>query len=327
MLVPKSKIIIGNLLFENYIKECNIVSSRDNFTETATIVLPNKLRNKNRKVTDFININDPVTIELGYAPNLTLEFTGYVSRVEPDSPAKITCQNEAWVYKQKSIEAFSGKNLKLSELMTAVYDGELVLGTDPEIGDWGITKNNSVFGVLEELRNKYGLLSYWRKDKVLYIAEDFDSLGTVVKFDFQKNIISSDLDFITNAGDIQPVAHGISIQKNNTKIELYAYYENNEIIVSESQPAGILNVMKIPNISKSALENLLRIRLPRLRNQGIQGAFTAFGEPICQHGFTAELNDNKFLERNGSWRIKGVEKNFGTSGYRQKIMLDQKLSV
>lgn len=328
MLVLKSDITVGNLRFDNFVKKMSISSSRENFTETAVISVPNSLRDKNRKVTDFININDPVTISLGYAPDLDLKFTGYVSKIEPDSPAKIHCENEAFVWKQKSVGPFTGRKLKISDLLAGIgYTGALSLGADPSVGDWVVDKNNTVLNVLEELRNKYGLLSYWRKDKTLYVAEDFGTVGDSQKFDFQKNIIKSSLDFVTNAGDIQPVSYGVSIQKDNKKIELYAYYLDNEIVVSKTRPAGILNTMNVPNLSEAALEDLIVRRLPRLRNDGIKGSFEAFGEPAVEHGDSATLSDNKFPERNGTWKIKSVDTDFGLGGFRQKIELDQKLTV
>ena len=328
MLVLKSKIRIGNLLFDNLVHTCVIDSDRNKFTETATVKLPKRLRLKNQKITDFIKINDPVTIELGYAPELNLIFSGYVSRIDPDSPATVTCENEAFVWKQKSIGPFTGQKLKISDLMTGIgYTGLLSLGTDPEIGDWVITKNNTVINILEELRNKFGLLSYWRSDKTLYIAEDFDSGGTDAKFSFQRNVISSDLDFIVNAGDIQPISHGVSIQKDNKKIELFAYYLDDEIAVSKTQPAGILNTMNVPYISESALSDLIKRRLPRLRNDGIKGSFTAFGAPKVEHGDNAVLIDNKFPEREGTYKIQRVETSFGVNGFRQIVELDQKLTT
>lgn len=292
------------------------------------VKIPNKLRNKNQKITDFININDPVTIELGYAPGLDLKFTGYVSKIEPDSPAVIHFENEAFLWKQKSIGPFTGRNLKISELMEGIgYTGDLILGTDPIVGDWVVDKNNTVLNVLEELRNKFGILSYWRKDKTLYIAEDFGSVGNDAKFSFQQNIIKSNLDFITNAGDIQPVSYGISLQKDNKKIQLYAYYLGNEIVVSKMQPPGIINTMSVPYISEAALEKLIVQRLPRLRNDGIKGSFVAFGAPSVEHGDNAVLIDNKFPEKNGTWKSKSVETTFGISGYRQDIELDQKITI
>jgi hypothetical protein len=328
MLVLKSKIRIGNLLFDNLVHTCVIDSDRNKFTETAVVKLPNRLRTKNRKITDYIKINDPVTIELGYAPELDLIFTGYVSRIDPDSPATVTCENEAFVWKQKSVGPFTGRNLKISDLLQgAGYTGALSLGVDPEIGDWVVGKNSTVLNLLEELRNKFGLLSYWRKDKTLYIAEDFGFGGSDSKFSFQSNIISSDLDFVVNAGDIQPVSHGVSVQKDNKKIELFAYYLDGETVVSKTRPAGILNTMSVPYVSESALSDLIKRRLPRLRNDGIKGSFTAFGAPRVEHGGNAVLIDNKFAERNGTWKIQRVETSFGVGGFRQVIEPDQKITT
>lgn len=326
MLVLNSNVLIGNILFDNMLVNCEVKSSRQDFTETATITVPNNLRRKNRRITDYIKINDPVTVNLGYYPDTNLIFTGYVSKITPDSPAVIHCENEAFKWKQKSVGPFSGRKLTLQSLLTGVgYTGLLSIGTDAEIGDWVVAKNKTVLNVLEEIKNNFGFNCYWRKDKTLYIAEDFKTTRTSKKFDFQKNIISTDLEQIVNAGDISPVSHGVSIQKDNKKIELYAYYLDNEIVLTDERPAGTLNTLNVPYLSEKALGDLIKRRLPNLRNDGMGGSFLVFGAPMVEHGDAAQLIDNKFKERNGSWRIEAVETSFGTGGFRQKIYLDSKI--
>lgn len=306
---------------------CRIDSDRNKFTETAILTLPNNLSGDSKKVTDYINQNDEIEINLGYAPDTKLIFKGYVSEIDPNNPTTIKCENEAWTWKQKSLKAFNGRNLKISTLLDGVgFDGALKLGADPIIGDWAVEKNTTVLNILEELRSKFGILSYWRKDGVLYIAEDFDKVGDSLNFSFQYNIINASLNVVNNAGDIQPISHGVSIQKDNTKIERYAYYDDGKAIVSSTQPSGILNTMSINNISESALDSLILRRLPLLRSNGITGSFTAFGEPMAVHGDSANVIDARIPEREGLYKIQRVETSFGVGGYRQIIELDRKLN-
>lgn len=329
MLVLNSKITIGNLLFDNIVNDVDIKSSRDDFTETATIKLPNNLIKEGKKITDYINVNDEVVIQLGYYPNLNTIFSGYVSKIEPYSPAVVQCENEAFIWKQKTINAYTGRNLKISTLLEGIgFDASYSLGTDPYIGDWAISDNSTLLDILSELKSKFGLLSYWRYDKILYIAEDFGTAGDSVSFDFNKNVIKSSLNYITDAGDIKPIAHGISKQKDNSVVELYAYYDDdNNIVTSTIKPAGVINTMDVAGINKDSLTTLLKRWLPRLRNKGTKGTFTTFGYPRVEHGNDAVMTDNKFPERSGTFKVRSVNTSFGVNGFRQDIEIDQKITT
>jgi hypothetical protein len=58
---------------------------------------------------------------------------------------------------------------------------------------------------------------------------------------------------------------------------------------------------------------------------GYRGDFETFGEPVTFIGDIIELQDISHPEKNGFYRVKGVETSFGSGGYRQKITLDIKV--
>ena len=102
------EISIGAYRF-NYVTDLRIKESWDTFTNTATIVLPNKFRDKNKTIVAGLNNvfkrGDRVEIKVGYFPTLQKRFMGFVSKIKPDSPLEIECEDRMWLLKQKNISS------------------------------------------------------------------------------------------------------------------------------------------------------------------------------------------------------------------------------
>lgn len=320
MLRLTSEITIGNLRF-NYVTNVQINTSWETLTDTAMIELPSKITNKdNDFIKDIIQVNDPVTIKLGYHPNLTTRFVGYVSKVIPESPLKIMCEDEAFKLKQQVINNYSKKNVTLQQLISDNYTGEINV-VDATLGAFKIDRV-SLIKVLNELKSKYKLQSWFRNGILFSGLAYVPGTGTEQSFNFQRNVIDGKSLQFTNESEVNTIAHGISPQSNGTKIELYTFYEDGRIVTREGNPGGDLNTMNIPNRTKAQLTELLERWLPNLYYTGFRGSFTTFGEPVVNHGDIAVINDSKFPEKNGKYIIKSVQINFGLDGYRQIIDLD-----
>lgn len=320
MLRLKSEITIGNLRF-TYVHRVEINTSWQTLTDTAIITLPTKITNKdNDYIKDIIQINDQVTIKLGYHPNLTTRFTGYVSKIIPESPLKIMCEDEAFLLKQKTINNYSKKNLTLETLITDNYDGEVNIA-DAVVGTFRIDRVSMV-KVLQELKSKYKLQSWFRNgvlnSGLAYVQDD----GEEHTFKFQRNIIDGSNLQAVDETELNTVAHGVSTQSDGTKIELYTFYENNKIVTREGDPGGDLNTMTVPGRAKAQMTDLLERWLPNLYYTGFKGSFTTFGEPAVNHGDTVEIQDLKFPEKDGKYIVKSVAISLGVDGYRQSIELD-----
>jgi hypothetical protein len=325
MLRLRSEITIGNLRF-NYVTNVTINSSWETLTDTATIELPSKITNKdNDFIKDIIQVNDPVTIKLGYHPNLVTRFVGYVSKVVPESPLKVMCEDEAFQLKQSTVNNYSRSNVTLVNLITDNYDGETNI-VDAVLGAFRIDRVTMV-KVLQELKTKYKIFS-WFRDGILNSGLAYlPGEGITESFKFQRNVINGNNLVYTDESELNTIAHGVSTQPDGTKIELYTFYKQGttgEIVTQEGNPGGDLNTIKIPNRTKAQLTYFLETWLPNLYYTGFRGSFETFGEPVVTHGDIAEIEDLKFPEKDGLYLIKSVQVNFGLSGYRQIIELDKK---
>lgn len=312
-----------------FVTRVDINTDRSSFTDTAQIVLPQRTRRVNEKISDLINIGDKITVELGYFPNLETRFNGYVVQINPDSPMILNCEDEAFVWKKQSLTAKQYKDTTFRKLISDIYTGELRT-TDDSIGTWTISENVTLIDVLDELRQKLGTLSYWQ-DGILYVNYEFekDPEKTVI-FDVQRNVpIGSDNLNVQKATDLNTISHGISPQNDGTKIELFATYKDiqgSDVIVSESKPLGVLNTLKIPNITKTALTELIKKRLPKLYYTGATGTIETFGEPTLKHGDWAAIRDRRIPDRNGKYKIVGLNIEHGIGiGYKQTAKIGLKV--
>ena len=99
MIRLNCEIIIGKYRF-TYVNQVTINKSYDTFTDTATIVMPNKFKDTNDNLLEIFNEGDAVEIKLGYYPDLTTRFKGYLVKKVPNSPAVFECEDEAYKLKK-----------------------------------------------------------------------------------------------------------------------------------------------------------------------------------------------------------------------------------
>lgn len=93
--------------FDDFVNDVEIKSSFKNLTDTATIVIPRKLKWKEKPLIDglhsIIKRDDKVKIELGYYTNgtqgLRLVFDGFVKRLVPNAPITIECEDYMFAVK------------------------------------------------------------------------------------------------------------------------------------------------------------------------------------------------------------------------------------
>jgi len=319
------EISIGDNLFK-WCRNVTISSSREAFTDTATIEMPNRFKNRETKETGYITtkikINDPVTIKLGYFPNLETRFVGYVSNIAPNSPMVVTCEDASFLLKQSTVGSYSASDTTISALIGDLYDGETDI-TDAEIGDIRIDQYATLVNVLDDLKSRFGIRSYFQNG-VLTIFKEVSDVGNDINLGFQKNIIEHSLEY-QNSDALNVISHGVSVQDNGTKIERFAFYFNDEIRVRSEKPEGVLNTFSWPGLTRDALDELISKRLPNLYYTGIKGSLTTFGEPIINHGDNVILEDLDYREREGKYKVVSVETSFGENGYRQVVELDVKI--
>lgn len=313
-----SKISIADKSFD-YVCDVSVSSSWRDFTDTARIKIPNKfLKNGQTIVGGTDNVfkrGDKVKIEIGYfdeqsaSTSLKETFTGYVSKIKAGSPFEIHCEDEMFLLKQKTITK-SWKSVSLKELIGDIVTEIPFEVVSAELGQFKVTRVN-VVQILDELKKTYGLTSFIRAEK-LFVGVPYTGNGKEHDFDFQKNIISSNLDFQRD-DDVKIKVTAISMLPNNKKIT-----------IDTGDADGDGRTLAFYNLTESELKKTADREISKLRFTGYRGTFTTFGSPKVEHGDTVSLTDKKFPERAGSYFIESVETEFGTSGFRQNIKLGAK---
>src|SRR3990167_4649103 len=162
-----TEITVGKYRF-TYVNLMEINSSWDTFTDTATIILPNKFRQKNKTIVvgadNVFKRGDVVTIKIGYFPNLFTRFQGYVSRIKPDSPLILECEDEMWKLKQVNLKSkqFDAAGTTIKDVVSyaaASFTGEIEYD-DPtaKIGAFHIDNKGFVNAVtvFEVLKDQFG---------------------------------------------------------------------------------------------------------------------------------------------------------------------------
>ncbi len=313
MLRINPQIILGDKTF-NFVTDVTIESSWELFTDTAIILLPNKFEQDGETITaganNLFKRGDAVEIRLGYLPNKDLRFKGFISKILPDSPLRIECEDAMWLLKQKTVTK-SFASVSLEALLDSIVPSTVPVVTNvtaSQLGQFRI-KRASIAQVLEELKKTYGLVSFVR-DGTLQVGLAYPLTPTIHEVVFQESIINSNLEF-RREEDVKIKVKGISILPNNTKIE-----------IEEGDPDGEQRTMTYFNLSQTELARIVKDELPKLKYTGYEGDFETFGEPFIQHGDNITLKDKKFPERDGTYVVDSVTTTLSvTGGLRQVVGL------
>lgn len=339
-----------------FVQDVEIIDTRNNFTNTAIIRLPNKLPGVNKKISEVVEKGSAVKIELGYFPNLFTEFLGYVSQVIPEKTVAIMCENESYHLKRQSVgQDVILKSITLVDLMTELikitygkttviftpegngvfkyFSDEIsVYTTDSAIGDWKISKTSTIIDVLAELQNKFKIYSYFRFDFLIVGANADPTTKKTITAHFQKNIPSGESSFnFKDASADKIVVKATNIQRDGTINEIFAYYDGSPAVVTFSGVAptsGAVNEFNIggqTSFSIADLKVLAQSRLEALSFTGVDGSVTTYPPltSLCAtHGDICNITDLQIPEKNGTYSIVEVKKRFGQGiGYRQDLGL------
>jgi SepF-like predicted cell division protein (DUF552 family) len=319
-----SRFTVGSYTF-NFSNEVEIESSWVNLTDTATITLPKNITVDKKPIIEGNNsifkIGDKVKIELGYNYEYDTVFEGYLSDVKVKVPLELKCEDAMWLFKQVSFkktfkqvtvkELVSMVNSKLKTPVTVVY-------TDPSIQLGAFRISNATGAqILEELRKKYGIYSFFREGK-LYVGFAYSHTASnyrnTIPLQFNRNIVEDDLIY-KNKDNKKVKIKAVSIHSDN-KQELYETGDGDGVVVD------VFYYNKSHSDLKKIADNLANT----YRVSGFEGSVTTFGKPYVRQGDAIQLSDSRTTERNGTYLVRKVKRVYGANGYRQTIEIDRKLS-
>lgn len=309
----------GDPIVLDFVNEIEIESSWKNLTDTATITIPKKIIKDGESIfagsNALIKKGDGITIELGYYPNLKTYFTGWITKVENDSPVVIHCDDDMYLLKQKSITK-SWKSVDLDTLVSGITSGSGYFieyqTPDADLGSFRIT-NATGCQVLQEIKKTYLLDAFFIDEKLFVGLQYVPEKSTQHELTFEKNIIEHGLEY-QNADDTKIKLKVVSMLPNNKKYEIEVGDGD-----GETRTAYFYNIT-----SQSELKKIGERELPKFKFTGYRGEFTTFGEPQLKHGDTVKLTSLKFPERDGEYFIDTVKTTFGQSGFRQNVEMGRK---
>ena len=317
-------------------KETPLFLRGDAVTITFGYIYPDKLGN------DFLDLpKQPI-------------FTGYISKVISKKPIELECEDNMWKLKQLPAEGGENGLFRASKYIWEDVLRELMKTTaftvnaltKTNIGDFRLESYETVAQVIERVRKDYHLEAYFRGNelrtgsKVYIDAESVEST-----FKFQQNIISDDLEY-TRKDDVVLSAICYSVNKfelsgttkrgrkktTSKRLEIIVYTDRKgtfkyvektsnksfpENVQGERRTFYFNNVKSVTDLFNKGVD-----QLKKYYYTGFKGKFTTFAIPFIKLGDNVNLLDDKLPERNGRYKVKGVEYTGGIDGHRQIIELD-----
>jgi hypothetical protein len=308
---------------------------------------------------------DEVKIEIGYIyktsfngkyqTETNIVFEGFITKINNAIPIELDCEDQMYQLKQilVPIKTYKGSQYSaetmIQDLLSlpglAKYNYKVVTDNyNTQIGDF-IIKSQSVAQVLQELREKYHLQSYFRKNTsgiwelrvgiIKYYNEDRTTPTTNPQtnydyiFHFQKNITDDKNLVYTREDDIRIGIKAYSVLKVElkglTKANTFrTQHKRLEVIAGD--PDGEVRTLFFWNVQTVAeLTKLANAKLKFLKYEGFRGSFTTFGLPFVRHGDIIRLENDIIPERMGNYYVKGVKTKFGINGIRQQITIDYRV--
>lgn len=324
MLNLSSSILFNNKIKFDFVNEVEVSSSWINLTDTAKIIVPRKLSFKGKPIVIGANSiferGQPVNIQLGYDNKLITRFNGFISKIDPRLPISIECEDAMYSLKKNQLATKTFNPVTLKNLLAYIIPAGVKYEAtmDQGLGKFQIANNATTAMVLDYLRQKFSIYSFFR-DGVLYVG-----LAYVVKlrrdhvFHMEKNVISSNLEYL-RADDLSVRIRAVSINSTTNK--------QIEVFYPDKLTPGETNTIYLPDQFESDLLAYAKRYYETFKYEGWRGSFTTFGAPYVNHGDSVELQSNVLPEYNGGkYLVKSVKITFGMGGYRQIIELANRIS-
>lgn len=104
-------------------------------------------------------------------------------------------------------------------------------------------------------------------------------------------------------------------------IKRYVYHNNTESLDFDDP----LKCKKEIEEAQAKLEVISGVRLARLKQKGVTGTITIFGEPFMRPLDQVSLENAEDPEKNNVFQVEEVQRNYGVGGYRQILTLGRLL--
>jgi len=338
----------------NFVHSIEIESSYENLTDTCKITIPRKLSFEGKNLFEgsdpIFKRGDSIEVSIGYVPNLTSVFTGYIKNVGTNVPTVLECEDEMYLLKQwtvnypKKIDLITkskkGKLLihpkevpftvKLKELLDyclSDHDIEFDVIDNIDLGQRRFV-NLTPAAMLDVLKSEYGLYSYF-KNKVnkttgeVEIDKKTNKPVRILHVGFANDAaITHEASFkmeevIINSDTLEwSRAEDVRIQCS--AISMFPDNTKSDPIIVGDPDGNQITIHKY-NMNESALRFAAEQWIKENKYTGYRGDVETFGEPVMNHGDRAKITSSKLPERDGTFLIKKVKRIYSVDAGNHQI--------
>lgn len=319
LLVFNCLLNIGELKF-NFCSEIRVRSSWKEMTQTAVISQAKKILVKDvagnlNRLEDVIKVGDPVIIQIGYNGKYNTEFVGYVSRDPKRSmPVEITCEDEMWKLKKRTVDQKVFANGKLSDLVKYIAPGysfeifDTQLGTNYSCLDEAF---GTAAGALKKVEDTFGLKSFFRNvadpnspggvKPVLVIGRPYSSPDLtnlpVVEYKLKQNTKVDSL--LIKTAETDPVQI-VGISKIDDGKDLRSVYP--KVIFDGSK-----KTRHWVGINQAMLDKNVKDEWIKANHERYEGSVTGFAFPFVRHGMVVNVLDELYDPTNRQHFVDAVD--------------------
>lgn len=305
------RITIADKLEFNVCQSIQIESSVQVLANSAKITLPREFRNavdtggntvniSGKSVLDFMKRGDSVRIEFGYDGDLRTEFQGYITKIGAEMPMILECEDEMFQLKKAPRITKFIKSGKLIDILKAVLPEKynIECNADYSIGKW-LIEDATPYNVLDELRDKAGIRSYFKNPTTLCVGMmvDFKS-ERIHEFNFSENVRrGSGLKF--EQKESKPVYLTVESKQANGKM----------LSFSTGEKGGDEKKIKLwPNMTIPELKVWADKQEKSVSYSGFEGTLDSWCYPRTKPGDSAQLYRPFYEDRHqdGRYFIEGV---------------------
>jgi hypothetical protein len=326
----------------------------------------------NKATGELFKKGDKVKIESNYTywdenlnekkTDLTTIVDGYISNVKIEMPVTIEFEDNMYLLKKTPMQnkAYNGSQSIESILNDALQVTNNNFGTNfkcetinKTLISWDnsllTSENETLATFLAKLKKDAFIFTYFRGNTLRVGRSVYLDLDAKTKiFEFQNNIISSDLSFKRKDDIVLSAVASNHIQEQtgttkdgkakvqNKRIEVLVTLQNDKVISKvvkqgDKPDPNTDGERRTFTFLEAKTENdLIRLATEALKKyyySGLKGKFTTFGTPYVQFGDQCQIINKILPEQNGTYKIKGVEYSGGVEGMRQIIELDYKVNI
>lgn len=299
--------------------ECDIISSVDNLTDTAVIVLPEAVFNAPLNFENKIKRGTKVLIQLGYNGDLKTEFVGYINDiVNSDSSLKINCEDALFLFRVgvNDVELKPTSLPKIAQYLLDQIDSSFTLNCDYDIAYEKFTIHQATgYDVLKKLHDETRANIYFDTDnKILHIHPPYIEKAGEIFYSMQKNIENSSLEF-NNKLDAKVE---VTIESTDLK-------GNVQKVVSGTT-GGDKVTLKVGSMSKASMQRIADNEVIKRSAAGYEGSFDTWLIPFVKPTYSARIKDEEYPDRTAFYYVKSVNTNISEAGGKRTITPGLKLS-